>query len=520
MKNKDEKGKMLIISIFILILILIVVIAFTIVTKFKKKSVVDTNVKNFDSEYKMLDNSMQLLDLYFLKAENKESNIVYSPISIKYALAMLSDAASSDSKNQIDAILGKYNPQKYINSNNISFANAMFIKNNFKQNVKENYVNLIKNKYNGEVIYDSFNSPNTINSWISNKTFNLINNLFDDVSNNSFMLINALAIDMNWNYLIQPVLTDNNSSDFQRKIYDKKHYEINWHVDYLHQDLNSMYISAIAADEYPIMKFNDKDVSSLKFGASINNYDIVSDLGEENIRDEITKEYEKWVSDDYCEYHDYEETSTFVDNFIKELDSNYKDVGSSTDFKFYDDENVKAFAKSLKEYNGLNLEYVGIMPKKENLTNYIDSLKVSDITYVFNNLKEIKLDNFEKGYITRIKGNIPLFKFDYELNLKEDLQNIGITDVFNLNANLSNLTDDKVLIDPAVHKATIEFSNEGIKASAVAAVGGIGATGCSFDHLYKVPVKEIDLTFDKPFIFFIRNIKTGEIWFTGAVYNP
>ncbi len=517
MKKTNKKTKIIIISILTIILIIGIIITI----KSKKNLTINTNVKKFESEYKMLDNNLQLLDLYFLKEENNEENIVYSPISIKYALAMLSDASLGDSKSQIDAVLGKYNFKKYDNSKNVSFANALFIKDSFKQYVKNDYITQIKNKYNGEVIYDSFNSPNTINSWVSNKTFNLINNLIDDVSNNDFMLINALAIDMNWNYLIQPVLTDNNSSDFQKKIYDKKHFDISaWHVDYLHEDLNSMYISSIAADEYPVMKFNDKDVSSLKFGASINNYDIVNDLGKENIRNEITKEYEKWVSDDYCEVHKYEESNTFVDKFIKELDSNYKDIASSTDFNFYVDDNVKAFAKYLNEYNGLNLEYIGIMPINENLTSYINTVKVEEIKNIFNNLKEIKIDNFEKGYITQIKGNIPLFKFDYELNLENDLKNIGITDVFNENANLSNLTNEKALINPVIHKTTIEFSNEGIKASAATSIGGFGAIDCSFEHLYKVPVKVIDLTFDKPFIFFIRNIKTGEIWFTGAVYSP
>ena len=516
---KSEKGKKIIISI--LSLSLIIGITVIMVLKLNKKNTINTNGKTFSSEYSLTDNNFQLLDLYFLKSENKESNMVYSPISVKYALAMLSDAAKGESKSQIDSVLGKYTPKKYINSNNVSFANVMFIRNSFKESIKESYADLIKKKYNGEVIYDSFDSPNNINLWVSNKTFNLINNLMDDVSNNNFMLINALAIDMNWNYLIQPILTDNNSSDFQKKVYDKKHFNFAaWHVDYLHQDLNSMYISSIAGDEYPIMKFNDKDVQSLKFGASINNYDIVSDLGKENIRKEITKEYEKWVSDDYCEIGDYEETTSFVDNFIKELDSNYKDVGSSTDFKFYDDDNAKVFAKSLQEYDGLNLEYVGIMPKKDNLTSYIESLNVSDVKNIINSLKDIKLDNFEKGYITQIKGNIPLFKFDYELDLKKNLQNIGINYVFDTGANLSNLTDDKVMINPVLHKATIEFSNEGIKASAATSVGGFGAIDCSFEHLYKVPVKVIDLTFDKPFIFFIRNTKTGEIWFTGAVYNP
>ena len=35
-----------------------------------------------------------------------------------------------------------------------------------------------------------------------------------------------------------------------------------------------------------------------------------------------------------------------------------------------------------------------------------------------------------------------------------------------------------------------------------------------------VPVEEIDLTFDKPFLFIIRDKETGEVWFAGTVYEP
>lgn len=128
---KSEKGKKIIISI--LSVVLIIGITVIVVLKLNKKNTVNTNGKTFDSEYKLTNNNLQLLDLYFLKAENKESNIVYSPISVKYALAMLSDAAKGDSKSQIDSVLGKYIPKKYVNSNNVSFANAMFIRDGFKK---------------------------------------------------------------------------------------------------------------------------------------------------------------------------------------------------------------------------------------------------------------------------------------------------------------------------------------------------------------------------------------------------
>lgn len=44
--------------------------------------------------------------------------------------------------------------------------------------------------------------------------------------------------------------------------------------------------------------------------------------------------------------------------------------------------------------------------------------------------------------------------------------------------------------------------------------------GESFDYLYDVPVEKIDLTFDKPYMFIVRNKETGEVWFVGTVYKP
>ena len=74
----------------------------------------------------------------------------------------------------------------------------------------------------------------------------------------------------------------------------------------------------------------------------------------------------------------------------------------------------------------------------------------------------------------------------------------------------------------ARHKANIEFSNNGIKAAAATSLsGGKGAGGsCVFDYRYDVPVKKIDLTFDNPYMIIIRDKNTGEVWFTGTVYEP
>ena len=35
-----------------------------------------------------------------------------------------------------------------------------------------------------------------------------------------------------------------------------------------------------------------------------------------------------------------------------------------------------------------------------------------------------------------------------------------------------------------------------------------------------MPVEKIDLTFDKPYIYLIRDKDSGEVWFAGSVYEP
>ena len=132
--------------------------------------------------------------------------------------------------------------------------------------------------------------------------------------------------------------------------------------------------------------------------------------------------------------------------------------------------------------------------------------------------------NFKEGVVTKINGKIPVFDFEYELNLINDLQKMGVTNIFDINkADLSNMLegDTKQFIEKAAHKANIAFSNEGVKAAAATALGGAGsASGPHFEHLYDVPVEEIDLTFDKQYMFIIRDKATGEGWFAGTVYEP
>ena len=514
-KKGSKKNKAPIVILILVLLILIAGAVYYFVFYNKKEDNVksintNTNVEELSSEYRMSGNGLEDFDLAFMKLENDGQDMVYSPLSIKYALEMLADASEGESKAQIEAILGDYTSKKYVNSDNMSLANALFVKDTYKTSIKDQYSSMLQDKYNAELIYDSFNDASTINNWVSNKTFNLINNLLDDttVSESYFQLVNALAIDMEWVNKIQ------NPDD-------------DWYISYDHEDYGtgvSEYRNNSEFNEYTRFTFsNGKTVKDSNIGASINKYDIVSDKGEDNIREYVGNLYQEWLDSEQCgPAENQTPKDQFLDSYIDELNSNYNQIDSSTDFGFYTDDDIKVFQKDLKEYNGTTLQYIGIMPIKEDLQTYVNDISSDSINSIINSIKPIELDSFTNNTITEVYGSIPHFNTVSELDLISDLQSLGVTDIFeDGKADLSNLTDSKeVYIGNVNHKSNIEFTNDGIKAAAATAVGGKGSTGCEFDYLYEVPVEEIDLTFDKPYMYIIRDKDTGEVWFAGTVYNP
>mgnify|MGYP003456866542 CR=1 FL=1 len=52
-----------------------------------------------------------MLDLLFLKMENKKENKIYSPLSIKYALSMLKEGTNGESQKQIINYIHKLNKE-------------------------------------------------------------------------------------------------------------------------------------------------------------------------------------------------------------------------------------------------------------------------------------------------------------------------------------------------------------------------------------------------------------------------
>lgn len=459
-----------------------------------------------------ISNQIKNFDLAFL--DNKEANQLYSPLSIKYALGMLEAGAAGDAREQIAAAIGSLTPQKYLNNQNMSFANALFVNNSLPDGaIKNSYTQTIIERFGAEILRVPFTSAESINTWVSDKTFGFINNLLTDemlkpvgAPEQYFALVNALAIDMEWINKIQP--------------YDEEYY-----ITFPHTDYSSLVFS-FQGSGFTKLPFNNStiEVNSLRLAATIHKYDILNELGVENIRQTILDEYTDWLSDGVCT-EGWPVPEVYVEQYLEELgNGGYQTVSSSTDFLLSDNDEVKVFAKDLRTYDDITLQYVGIMPKSSSLKDYIQNLTTDKLTSTINELKPIALENFKDGVVTNIVANIPVFKFQDKLDLVNALKNIGVTDVFSdARANLSNLVNDStgLYIGQAMHQTTVDFSNDGIKASAATAlVGGKGFSGCGFKYNFNIPVEKIDLTFDNPYLFLIRDKNSGTIWFVGTVYEP
>lgn len=105
---------------------------------------------------------------------------------------------------------------------------------------------------------------------------------------------------------------------------------------------------------------------------------------------------------------------------------------------------------------------------------------------------------------------IPKFKLESELELKESLQTLGMKSAFSRNADFTSMGIGNVYIDDVVHKAVIDVNEAGTTAAAATAV--------------KVPqpsaaVPPTVLTVDRPFIYMIYDRKTKTMLFMGHVAN-
>jgi serpin B len=169
-------------------------------------------------------------------------------------------------------------------------------------------------------------------------------------------------------------------------------------------------------------------------------------------------------------------------------------------FKYAETSNAQALELP---YSGNELAMTVLLPKPDSsLAELEAALQADGIQSIMEGLAPIKVD-----------VKLPRFKFEAELSLSEYLQQLGMTDAFDDNiADFSGISDTFLYITHVLHKAFIEVNEEGTEAAAATAVV-VGTKSIRLD------LPEIFVA-DRPFIFLIRDLRTGSILFMGRMADP
>lgn len=152
-------------------------------------------------------------------------------------------------------------------------------------------------------------------------------------------------------------------------------------------------------------------------------------------------------------------------------------------------------------YASGRLEMVAVMPKKQTLITFIQKLDLEALNVYIKQCTD-----------TKVALSFPKFKVEYGTDLNDVLIHMGMKDAFgeaDFSA-MSKTVGKQLSLSDVKHKSFIEVNEQGTEAGAVTSI----AVDCA------APDAIVNLFFDRPFIYLIRDTVTGTILFIGAMENP
>jgi len=157
----------------------------------------------------------------------------------------------------------------------------------------------------------------------------------------------------------------------------------------------------------------------------------------------------------------------------------------------------------------VELPYVGgmfsmvlVMPAQGSLAEFEASLNGDRLNEILGSLSTAS-----------VNLSMPKFKLESSFGLGEAMKNLGMTDAFTPGAaDFSGMESTRSLyISDLLHKAYVDVNEEGTEAAAATTVV-VGMTS--------MPAESYEISFDHPFLFFIRDIQTNTILFMGRLADP
>ena len=113
----------------------------------------------------------------------------------------------------------------------------------------------------------------------------------------------------------------------------------------------------------------------------------------------------------------------------------------------------------------------------------------------------------------KVSVALPRFKVTSSFSLADVLKAMGMTDAFSTDADFSGMTGAKDLfLSAVIHKAFVDVNEQGTEAAA--------ATAAVMNLTAAMPQPVPVFRADHPFLFLIRDNRTGSILFMGRVAHP
>lgn len=157
-------------------------------------------------------------------------------------------------------------------------------------------------------------------------------------------------------------------------------------------------------------------------------------------------------------------------------------------------------------YQAVNLPYIG-----DRTSMLVVLPKNGKFNEVLTNVKDTYQDILQNLTSKDVGLKMPKFEFTtgiYELN--QHFQTLGMVQAFDSAADFSGMTgDDDLYIKSILHKAFIKVDETGTEAEAATAVVVNDKFGGVLDP--------IEMLVNRPFIFFIKDVKSGQVLFMGVV---
>jgi serpin B len=203
--------------------------------------------------------------------------------------------------------------------------------------------------------------------------------------------------------------------------------------------------------------------------------------------------------------HPFKKDRTRTEPFREDADSKVQVpmMNQTEPFGYCEDEQVQVLQMT---YQGERLAMVVLLPKKtDGLAGLEKSLTEEKLAAWVGQLREQKVD-----------VSLPKFKLTDALSLNETLAGLGMKKAFapgEADFSAMNGGREPLFLSAVLHKAFVDVNEEGTEA---AAATGAEVAAMALPRGPAVPVFRAD----HPFVFAIRDVRTGMILFLGRVVKP